>query len=138
MRKTAICIILALTAICGYAQTAYDALLFSEANYEGTARTTAMGNAFTALGGDLGSVTINPAGSAVAGYSQITLTPALTLSANTAQGVLPPVNNGSLPYFENKMRSMDTRFSIPNFGVNLNFDTHRRSEEHTSELSHAK
>ena len=127
MRKTAICIILVLTAICGYAQTAYDALLFSEANYEGTARTTAMGNAFTALGGDLGSVTINPAGSAVAGYSQITLTPALTISANTAQGVLPPVNNGSLPYFENKMRSMDTRFSMPNFGVNLDFDTHRTS-----------
>ncbi len=85
---------MALAYVCSYAQTAYDALLFSENNYEGTARSVAMGNAFTALGGDLGSVTINPAGSAVAGYSQITLTPSLTISASTAQGVSPQ-NNGS-------------------------------------------
>ena len=99
MKKTVISIFLGLSAICGYAQTAYDALLFSENNYEGTARTMAMGNAFTALGGDLGSVGINPAGSAVAGYSQITLTPSLTFSASTTQGV-SPYSDGHLPYFE--------------------------------------
>lgn len=72
MRKTAITILLSLASVAaGYAQTAYDALMFSENNYEGTARSVAMGNAFTALGGDLGAVTINPAGSAVANYSQI-------------------------------------------------------------------
>ena len=67
MKKTAIAIIFSLAAVTGYAQTAYDALMFSENNYEGTARSVAMGNAFTALGGDLGAVTMNPAGSAVAG-----------------------------------------------------------------------
>ena len=126
MRKTALIIIMAFAAICGYAQTAYDALLFSENNYEGTARTVAMGNAFTALGGDIGSVTINPAGSAVAGYSQVTLTPALTISANTTKGV-SPFTDGNLPYFEKEMRSSITRFSMPNLGVTLNFDTHRTS-----------
>ena len=126
MRKTALIIIMALAYVCSYAQTAYDALLFSENNYEGTARSVAMGNAFTALGGDLGSVTINPAGSAVAGYSQITLTPSLTISASSTQGVSPQ-NNGSLPYFEKEMRSSITRFSMPNIGVTMDFDTHRKS-----------
>lgn len=126
MRKTALIITLAFAAVCSYAQTAYDALLFSENNYEGTARTVAMGNAFTALGGDLGSVTINPAGSAVAGYSQVTLTPALTISTSTTKGV-SPYTDGSLPYFEKEMRSSITRFSMPNLGVTMNFDTHRKS-----------
>lgn len=126
MRKTVLIIMMAFAAVCSYAQTAYDALLFSENNYEGTARTVAMGNAFTALGGDLGSVTINPAGSAVAGYSQITITPSLTFSASTTQGV-SPYTDGSLPYFENRMKSSITRFSTPNLGVTLHFDTHRTS-----------
>ena len=43
MRKTAITILLTLAGIAGYAQTAYDGLLFSENNYEGTARSVAMG-----------------------------------------------------------------------------------------------
>ena len=59
-------------------QTAADAFLFSENNYEGTARTMAMGNAFTALGGDIGSATFNPAGTAVANYSQFSFTPGLS------------------------------------------------------------
>ena len=127
MRKTLLTILSAASAaICGHAQTAYDALLFSENNYEGTARTMAMGNAFTALGGDLGSVAINPAGSAVAGYSQITITPSLTFSASTTQGV-SPYSDGSLPYFENRIRSNATSFSVPNIGVTACFDTHRTS-----------
>lgn len=126
MKKTVISIFLGLSAICGYAQTAYDALLFSENNYEGTARTMAMGNAFTALGGDLGSVGINPAGSAVAGYSQITLTPSLTFSASTAQGV-SPYSDGHLPYFERQMKSRMTDFGMPNIGFTVNYDTNRSS-----------
>ena len=113
MRKTAITFLLMLAAAASYAQSAYDGLLFSENNYEGTARSVAMGNAFTALGGDLGSITINPAGSAVAGYSQFTITPGLTFTASTAQGV-SPFTDGSLPYFERKMKSSMTSFSLPN------------------------
>lgn len=113
-------------SILGYAQTAYDGLIFSENNYVGTARSVAMGNAFTALGGDLGSVTINPAGSAVAGYSQFTITPGLTFASSTAQGV-SPYSDGSLPYFERQMRSSMTSFNIPNLGLTLNWDTNRTS-----------
>ena len=120
-------ILLAAMSVAGaYAQTAYDALRYSENNYEGTARSVAMGNAFTALGGDLGAVTINPAGSAVAKYSQVTITPGLTISANTTQGV-SPYDNGDLPYFERKMRSTASKFSMPNLGFTLNWDTNRTS-----------
>lgn len=126
MKKTLITIFLAAAAVCAHAQTAYDALLFSENEYEGTARTMAMGNAFTALGGDLGSVTINPAGSAVAKYSQFTLTPALTISTATSQGV-SPFQNGDLPYFERQMKSSMTRLGLPNFGLTINWDTNRTS-----------
>ena len=127
MKKTAIIILLTtVTGMCAMAQSAYDGLIFSENNYEGTARSMAMGNAFTALGGDLGAVTINPAGSAVAGYSQFTLTPALTISTSTAQGV-SPFTDGSLPYFEREMRSSMTRFSTPNMGLTINWDTNRKS-----------
>lgn len=117
-----------LTAMSFYAgaQTAYDALTFSENNYEGTARSVAMGNAFTALGGDMGAININPAGSAVSNYSQITITPGLTFSTNTTKGV-PPYGDGNLPYFEREMSSRLTRFSIPNIAMNFSWETGRRS-----------
>ena len=113
-------------AAVAHAQNAYDALTFSESNYEGTARSVAMGNAFTALGGDLGAVTINPAGSAVAGYSQFTITPGFTISTNTAQGV-SPYDDGSLPYFERQMKSSRSRFNLPNIGMTFNWETGRKT-----------
>lgn len=126
MKKTAITILISLAAVAGYAQTADDALMFSENNYEGTARSVAMGNAFTALGGDLGSITINPAGSAVANYSQFTITPSLTFTANTAQGV-SPYSDGTLPYFQKAMQSRMTDFTMPNAGLTFNWETGRKS-----------
>ena len=126
MKKTVISLLLGLSAAFGYAQTAYDALLFSENDYEGTARSVAMGNAFTALGGDLGSIGINPAGSAVAGYSQFTLTPSLTFSTSTTQGV-SPYSDGYLPYFEKQMKSRMTDLNMPNIGFTINYDTHRKT-----------
>ncbi len=44
------------------AQTHEDALLFSDNSIAGTARSAAMGNAFGALGADISSLSINPAG----------------------------------------------------------------------------
>ena len=126
MRKTAIIILFALAAVSAKAQTIYDALRFSERDYEGTARSVAMGNAFTALGGDLGSIGINPAGSAVAKHSQFTITPALTISTNTAQGE-SPYTDGYLPYFEKEFKNTATHFAIPNLGMTFNWETGRSS-----------
>ena len=127
MKKTALTILLTVAAYAvSHAQGAYDAWLFSENNYEGTARSVAMGNAFTALGGDLGAVTINPAGSAVAGYSQFTLTPSLTFSSNTTSGI-PYDSSVPDPYFQQTMKSRMTRAGMPNIGISFNFPTGRKT-----------
>lgn len=126
MRKTALLILFAIAAVTAQAQSVYDALLFSERNYEGTARSVAMGNAFTALGGDLGSIGINPAGSAVAKYSQISITPSLSIASNTTNGV-SPYTDGSLPYFEKQFKNTATHFAIPNLGMTFNWETGRSS-----------
>ena len=126
MKKTVITILMAFIAISGYSQTAYSAMMLSENDYEGTARTAAMGNAFTALGGDLGAVSINPAATAVTKYSQVTITPGLSIISSTASGV-SPFEDGSLPYFEKTMKSNRTRFNLPNAGFSINFNTGRKT-----------
>ncbi len=55
------------------AQNINDALRYSGENLQGTARFQAMGGAFGALGGDLSSLNINPAGSAVFNNSLFTI-----------------------------------------------------------------
>lgn len=113
-----------LAALNAGAQTMYDGLNFSENNYYGTARSIGMGNAMTAVGGDLGSVGINPAGSAVAGYSQFTLTPNLTISIlNSSYSAYPDANGQD--HYINAQSTSFTRFSIPNIGATFNFNTGR-------------
>lgn len=93
------------------AQTAGEALLFSQQHYEGTARTLAMGNAFTALGGDLGAIVINPASSAIYRYSQITLSPSIISSSGQAY------------YLGNYSGDSFTRMAMSNLGFVMAFDT---------------
>ena len=125
MRKAIFTALLSLTAIAAGAQTMYDGLTFSQNNYYGTARSIGMGNAMTAVGGDLGSIGINPAGSAVAGYSQFTITPNLTMSAMNASYSAYPI--GNVDKFTNEQGKHLTRFSLPNFGATFNWNTGNRS-----------
>lgn len=111
MRKTIFVTVLTFIAIATNAQTIYDGLLYSERNYEGTARSVAMGNAFTALGGDLGAVGINPAGTAVSKYAQISLTPAISIATNATPGY----------------RNTTTAAAMPNYGIIFNWNTSRSS-----------
>jgi len=55
------------------AQEIPDAVRYAQDNLNGTARFRAMGGAFGALGGDLSSLNVNPAGSAVFSNNQLTL-----------------------------------------------------------------
>lgn len=104
------------------AQNYTDGLRFSENEYEGTARTIAMGNAFTALGGDMGSLGINPAGSAVARHSQFTVSPGMNISIARVQGEV--LNDGSVG-FGTRLQNDNTTFSMPNLGGMINFNTGR-------------
>lgn len=75
-------------------------------HYYGTARTIGMGNAVTAIGGDLGSIGINPAGSAVFNYGQVELSPGISISA---------------------AGPTSTRMTLPSAGFSLCFNTGRSS-----------
>ena len=59
-------LIFMLTAFCVIqSQTLSDALNYSDNSFQGTARFNSMSGAFGALGGDLSSIAVNPAGSAI-------------------------------------------------------------------------
>lgn len=121
MKKTAYILVAALmtaSTLAG-AQTLDDALTFANNDYYGTARTIGMGNAVTATGGDLGTIAFNPAGSAVASYSQVSVTPGLSVSMTKGRFADSPTNCGSATG-----RNTQTRFIVPNAGVNIAFDTH--------------
>ena len=121
-RIITICAVLSLGIGTAFSQNASDALRYSENNYYGTARTMAMGNAFTALGGDTGAIGINPAGSAVAGYSQVTVTPGISIVTTSTTYDTKPVS-GNLDSFN----SDRTRGTLPNLGVITTLKTGNRS-----------
>jgi hypothetical protein len=66
------------------AQNVDDALRYSQIFYGGTARFMSMGGAFTALGGDMSSLSQNPAGLGVFRSSELTLTPQMYNIKTTA------------------------------------------------------
>ena len=124
MKKTIIISMLAGLALSAGAQNMWDAYNYSQTNYLGTARSVGMGNAMTAVGGDLGSLTFNPAGSAVAGYSQITLSPGISIASVNAMGLT--LDGDKSPYcFGDENVNSKTKMIFPNFGFMFNFDTHR-------------
>jgi hypothetical protein len=74
MKKYIFLLALGLTASVAQSQEISDAMHYAQDNLNGTARFRAMGGAFGALGGDLSSLNVNPAGSAVFTNNQMTLT----------------------------------------------------------------
>lgn len=106
------------------AQNVTDALRYSKNEYYGTARTMAMGNAFTALGGDIGSIGINPAGSAVNNYSQFAVTPGLNIQSSPADYSAYGVVGDGNPY--TTTGNTQVRFVVPSIGMTLNIPTERK------------
>jgi len=110
--KKIVSLILSLTVAASlFAQTAEDKLIFSQEYYEGTARSMAMGNAFTAVGGDMGAIGINPASSGVFRYSQVVFTPSLTSSRSNAT------------YLGTAETTRQTGMTVSNFGSVISFET---------------
>lgn len=67
---------LVVCALSAAAQNELDALNLSREEVTGSARTVAMGGAFTALGGDFSAIEINPAGIGVLRSNEFSITPA--------------------------------------------------------------
>lgn len=85
MKKTGLVILLTVLLISGLnAQNVDDALRYSQVFYGGTARFMSMGGAFTALGGDMSSLSQNPAGLGVFRSSEFSVTPQLFHIKTTA------------------------------------------------------
>ena len=66
-----------LVAATAAAQTLDDALRYSRIYYQGTARFNGMSGAFTALGGDISAVALNPAAAGVFRSTEIAISPNL-------------------------------------------------------------
>jgi hypothetical protein len=86
MKRISLILLAILTLLTGAkAQMVDDALRYSQIFYGGTARFMSMGGAFTALGGDMSSLSQNPAGLGVYRSSEFTITPQL-FHINTSAG----------------------------------------------------
>lgn len=71
MKKSLFILIAGLTFGIAQSQDITDALRYSQENLSGTARFRALSGAFGALGGDLSSLNVNPAGSAIFSNNQL-------------------------------------------------------------------
>jgi len=97
------------------AQTMHDAIRFTREDPYGTARSMSMGNAFTAIGGDLGAVTVNPAATGIYRYSEFEITPTLDSYS------------GSVSFGGNGGTNSKTRLCIGSAGYVGYIPTNRRS-----------
>jgi hypothetical protein len=108
------------------AQTSQDALNFSTYGVFGSSRYTSMGGAFGSLGGDLSSLSDNPAGAAVFLYSEMGLSFEVSFNNSLANG-----DNRNLPikksfsdlsqfgFILSLKNSQEGSFSRLNFGFNI-------------------
>lgn len=85
-------------------QSYEDALKFSQNIYEGTARFQGMGGAFSALGGDFTTLSINPAGAAIFRMSEFTITPTVAIAVTNTD------------YINTTQKERKGRFGLGNFG----------------------
>lgn len=104
MKKYIFLLFAGFTFSAAQSQEIIDAVRYAQDNLSGTARFRAMGGAFGALGGDLSSININPAGSAVFSNNQI----AVTLSSFNAK------NNSN--YFGTNTSISDNSFDLNQTG----------------------
>lgn len=125
MKKYLIILPLLLAGASAFGQGWQDAYLFSQNEYGGTARSMALGNAVTALGGDPGTIGINPAGSSVNSYSQFMFTSGLSFANGWSVGTIAEGDTSPVG-FGNETKSLYTRFKTPNVGFVFNSDTGRR------------
>lgn len=81
---------------------------YASHNY-GTARSMAMGNAFTALGADMVSASLNPAGIGMYVNSDLRISPMLQFSNSPSEG--------AAEFTSNEFSNRATRFGFSNLGV---------------------
>lgn len=97
MKKIILILSLLLTANLLSAQTVDEALRYANQNFYGTARSSAMGGAFSSLGGDISVASTNPAGLAIFRSSAASITPGLHFANVEGEGITGETTNFILP-----------------------------------------
>lgn len=93
--------------VLSFAQNINDVLNYSRNYYSGTARSASMGGAFGALGGDIGSLAVNPAGLGVFRTAQFAISPVIVSNETESSFMI----NG------NKKYDSKYNFNINSFGI---------------------
>ncbi|MEL6812244.1 MAG: transporter, partial [Bacteroidota bacterium] len=117
MKKTLILIIALLSLTIGKAQGLTDGLRYSNEYTQGTARFHALSGAFGALGGDLSSIAINPAGSAIFIQNSASFT-------FSVEGI-----ESDATYFNTTTQNTENDVSIGQAGAVFLFDTYNEDSQ---------
>lgn len=105
------------------AQNEEDALKFSRILPFGSARVTAMGGAFTALGGDLTTLSMNPGGIGVFRKSEFSFTPMLDFAHSKTKGIDNEKNMFILSNAGLVLSFSPNSKTLKNFNVGFNYST---------------
>lgn len=109
MKKSILLIFITISSLI-YGQNEVDAFRFSQVYWEGTARSMAMGNAFGAIGADVSSASMNPAGIGFLKHSEFVLSPSAMTSYTSSNF------NGSIATNDH----LSLMFSNLSYAVNIN------------------
>ena len=108
-----IALLLGLIPILSFSQNETDVLRFSQSFTGGTARSIGMGGSFGALGGDIISLSINPAGLGVYRSSEFTFSPTITSDKTKAT------------YLDNPYTDSKQNFILNNIGYVYTLNTNK-------------
>ena len=118
-----------------------SALRYSQNIYGGSARFTGLGGAFTALGGDVSSISLNPAGLGVYSGSQIMFTPSFQFFQSntktldyTKEDFKYNFNFHNIGWVTSYRPSNDSRLTI-NFGIGYNQLNDYNKKSHANHLN---
>jgi len=129
MKKILYTLIFLAAVSSAFAQNMVDALRLSDVRLQGTARATAMGNAFGALGGDFTSSSINPAGLGLYRSSEFAFTTQLGktevdanyLGSNASDSKFN-INVPSIGYVVNFPSAQNSTSSLVSFSLGLGYN----------------
>jgi hypothetical protein len=131
MKRTIITFLSFFTVQLALAQLASDALRYSSVQYGGTARSIGTGNSMSVLGGDYGTISINPAGLATYRSSDFTLSMGYLnvnsnsqLKGNTAfDNAANKLTFNNIGLVFNSKPWGDSKWTNTNFAIGLNKHT---------------
>ncbi len=126
-RIYSIMFVIAFSSLFVMAQNETDALRYSQNYFGGTSRVSGMAGAFGALGGDFGSLSINPAGLGVYRSTEFVLSPGLAFDKTNANYLGSSITDVKNQFFLNNMGIVSTHltgneagFISVSFGVGYN------------------